>query len=150
MVVGKVYNADSRRSHDLCELRRSAVQSNLAGMIRQSALAIDQNQIRCTESGGEQTQRIVQEVFVGRINCPCHDLEDSSRKYLRHSNGMAVIRHLDANNSTFLKARILESAASKVTTRVKTAANEESKPTGPTQDLERKVLGVPRSLQAFD
>src|SRR5206468_6300315 len=29
MVIGEVYNADSRRPHDLCELRRSAVQANL-------------------------------------------------------------------------------------------------------------------------
>src|SRR5438128_3269168 len=58
MVVGEVYKPDSRRSHDFCKLRRRAVQANLTGVIRQSALAIDKNQIRCAESRGQQAQRV--------------------------------------------------------------------------------------------
>src|SRR5207249_11148717 len=59
MVIGEVYEADSRRSHGFCELRRRAVQTNLTGVIRQSALAIDKNQIGCAKSGGQQSQRVV-------------------------------------------------------------------------------------------
>ena len=58
VVIGEVDKTDSRRSHDLCKLRRRAVQPNLTGVIRQGALAIDKNQIRCAESGGQQSQRV--------------------------------------------------------------------------------------------
>src|SRR5712691_6740576 len=60
MVIGEVYQADSRRPHGLCKLRRRAVQANLTGVIGQSTLAIDKDQIRRVESGGQQSQWVAQ------------------------------------------------------------------------------------------
>jgi hypothetical protein len=58
MVIGEVYEADSRRPHGLCELLRRAVQANLTGVIGQRAFAIDEDKIRRAESRSQSSQRV--------------------------------------------------------------------------------------------
>src|SRR5579863_3193692 len=56
MVISEVYEADSRGPHGFCELLRRAVQAILAAVIGQSALAIDDDQVRRMERGSQPLQ----------------------------------------------------------------------------------------------